>query len=88
MPIRYQAVYAGTKAYNYNFSESLAHEFPDKIDVLVMTPGAMDTNLGPHLKPLTATRMVTAEYAAKKMIDNLGYETHTFGAEKHENYMN
>lgn len=38
-----------------------------------MTPGAMDTNLGPHLKHLASKRMVSAEHAAKKMIDNLGY---------------
>ena len=39
------AVYCGTKAYNRLFSESLALENQDKIDVLTVTAGSVKTNM-------------------------------------------
>jgi short-subunit dehydrogenase len=42
-PMPYASVYAGTKAFDNNFSLSFAPEVKDKIDVLVVNPGLVET---------------------------------------------
>ncbi len=72
--VPYIANYAGTKAYDLIFFESIAAEFKKhNIDVLVVTPGFTDTNLasaydfeGTPMKPLSAS------YVAQKAIGSLG----------------
>lgn len=45
VPAPFQAVYAGTKAFVYNFSQSIADEVKDKnITVTALRPGATDTD--------------------------------------------
>ena len=44
-PFAGQAVYAATKVFVNFFTEAVAYELKDKIDVLCYTPSAIDTNL-------------------------------------------
>lgn len=75
--VPYVANYAGTKAYNLIFSESIRAEFGKyNIDILAATPGFTDTELahdwnfsGMPMKPLKA------DFVAKKIIQKLGKKT-------------
>jgi short-subunit dehydrogenase len=73
------AVYCATKSYNYMFSANIAKSYPDKIDVLTVTPGGTRSQLysGRY------TFSVTAESHGKAVIDQLGWQSVTYGSYVH-----
>ena len=61
------AVYCGSKGYNKLFSESLALEHPDKIDVLTVLTGRVKTNMNSGRYTFTVMPDSFARHALNKL---------------------
>ena len=72
-------VYCATKSYNWVLSESIRNAYSDKIDILTVTPSSTKTqmNSGRYLFSITAESHATAT------IDQLGWQTVTYGSAVH-----
>jgi len=81
-PTPYQASYAATKAYLSSFGQALAFELAsDGVDVLVVAPGATDTEglkstANIDYSKMKGVQMMTADAVAKDAIANLGNKTY------------
>jgi len=75
------SVYSATKAFLEAFSNSLAAEYEERIDVLSALPGKIITNSKEKTRRMEFA--VTADECARSILDNLGYTYTTVGHYKH-----
>ena len=76
--------YGATKAFDYNFSLCLADEVKDKIDVLVVTPGAVATEMGSQLETSKINFLkCTTQSCVAGSLRKLGRELHAWGSINH-----
>jgi len=73
------SVYCATKSYNLVLSESIRDAYSDKIDILTVTPSSTKTqmNSGRYLFS------ISAETHAISAINQLGWQTVTYGSAVH-----
>jgi len=76
------SVYSATKAFNYNFSQSLAQELKGKIDVMTLCPGKTLTQMHPGAKKTWSC--VSADDCVNSALKDLGRRTLSYGASSHE----
>jgi len=69
------AIYAATKSYNFALSNAIRKSYPEKIDVMTVTPASVKTQMNSGRYCMT----VTAEAHGKAVIDQLGWQSVTWG---------
>jgi len=74
-----QAVYSASKAFDSYFSDSIAHELNDQIDVLTVKPFSVRSKMNRKQGFFS----VEAGECAESIFNELGYETATYGHWKH-----
>lgn len=74
------STYGATKAFNDHFSQSLAYEVIDKVDVLSFKPAGVASNMYKH-KP--SFGVLTPLVAANGALDALGRDVETYGHWRH-----
>jgi len=74
------ALYGATKSYNHILSSGLEECYGDKIDVMTVIPRQTKTKMNPADYMFTAT----TEQHAKAIIDQLGWESKTYGPLMHD----
>jgi short-subunit dehydrogenase len=74
-PVGIVSVYSATKSYDYNLSKAVQETYPEKIDVLTVTPGAISTNMNPG----SCSFCVEAPAHAKYVLSHLGKYKRTRG---------
>ena len=82
-PAAGSAVYSASKAFVNYFTEAIAYELKDRIDVQCLTPGSTTTNLVGE-KSKTLKLSLTAEKVVLGSLRDLGSETITGGAFRHD----
>ena len=74
------ALYGATKSYNHILSSGLEEWYGDKLDVMTVIPRQTKTKMNPADYMFT----VTPEAHAKAIIDQLGWESKTYGPLIHD----
>lgn len=73
-------MYCTAKSFNYAFSETLRQEYGDHLDILTTLPRSVRSNMNPGIWAFS----VTSEQHAKACLDQLGWETETYGHLMHD----
>ena len=74
------ALYGATKSYNHILSSGIEECYGDKLDVMTVIPRQTKTKMNPANYMFT----VTPEVHAKAIIDQLGWESQTYGPLIHD----
>ena len=74
------ALYGATKSYNHILSSGLEEWYGDKLDIMTVIPRQTKTKMNPADYMFTAT----PEQHAKAIIDQLGWESKTYGPMMHD----
>jgi len=82
-PVPGTSLYAGTKAFNHQFSESLAEEYWDQIDILSVLPHYVRTPMTSTLGTGDRWFAINPEECVKASMRSLGKSTSTIGHWKH-----
>ena len=80
MPHACNAIYSGTKGFNDLFSRGLSLEVQDKVDMMCLRPGGVQSNI---TRIKTGGGIILPRQCAKNTLEKLGYDQVTYGNWQH-----